>query len=138
MFNHVQARFHLDESSITRDELIPLLREHLASDVGPPVRNDALVTFDPYRALLSEYVNGNLPEGRFQWAYIERLEKEAAWRDDEAFELLNGLFENPWGRSVGAASLVALESQGQLAGRLEPLKIRAERLFGAVVGSLRR
>ena len=118
-------------------QLVPLLREHLPSEVGPPIRNEAAVTLEPYRVLLSEYVKGNLPEERFQWAYLERLEKEAIWRDDETFELLNGLFENPSGRDVRAARLVALEFQGQLAGRLEPLKARAARSARAVVGSLR-
>ena len=42
---------------------------------------------------------------------------------------MNGLFENQWGRDVKAARLVAVEFQGQLAGRLEPLKARAARLL---------
>jgi hypothetical protein len=42
---------------------------------------------------------------------------------------LNGLFENEWGRDVRAARLVAMEFQGQLAGRLEPLKVRATRML---------
>jgi len=134
LFNHAQARFHLDELAITPDQLVPLLREQLPSEVGPPVRNEAVVTLEPYRVLLSEYVNGNLPEERFQWAYLERLEKEAIWRDDETFELLNGLFENPSGRDVRAARLVALEFQAQLAGRLEPLKNRAARMLGRLLG----
>ena len=58
-----------------------------------------------------------------------RLAKEAQWRDDETFTLLNGLFENEWGRDVRAARLVAVESQGQLAGRIEPLNVRAARLL---------
>jgi hypothetical protein len=49
------------------------------------------------------------------------------WRDDETFDALNSLFENQWGRDMKAARLVALEFQGQLAGRLEPLKTRAAR-----------
>ena len=70
------------------------------------------MTLERYRALLSEYVHGNLPEERFQWAYLERLEKEAVWRDDETFDVLNSLFENQWGRDVRAARLVAVEFQG--------------------------
>ena len=65
--------------------------------------------------------DGELPEERFQWGYLDRLAKEALWRDDETFALLNSLFENEWGRDVRAARLVAVEFQGQLAGRLEPL-----------------
>ena len=45
------VRFHLDEFAITPDRLVPLLREHLPADVGPRVRNDAVVTLEPYRAL---------------------------------------------------------------------------------------
>ena len=79
--------------------------------------------------MLREYVAGALPEERFQWGYLDRLQREAIWRDDETFALLNSLFENSWGRDVHAARLVALEFQGQLAGRLQPLKERAARLL---------
>ena len=96
---------------------------------GLPVRNEAVVTLEPYRALLTRFLEGQLPEERFQWGYLDRLAKEAIWRDDETFALLNGLFENEWGRDVRAARLVAVEFQGQLAGRLEPLKERAARML---------
>jgi len=129
LFHDGEARFHLDEFAIVPDRLVPLLREHLPADAGPAVRNEAVVTLEPYRALLSKFVDGDLPEERFQWAYLERLQKEAIWRDDETFDVLNGLFENQWGRDVRAARLVSIEFQGQLAGRLGPLKARAARLL---------
>jgi hypothetical protein len=71
---------------------------------------------------------------RFQWGYLDRLAKEAVWRDDETFDLLNSLFENEWGRDVRAARLVAVEFQGQLAGRLEPLQARAARMLERLSG----
>ena len=108
---------------------MPALREHLPADVGPRVQNEAVVTLEPYVRMLREYVAGALPEERFQWGYLDRLQREAIWRDDETFALLNSLFENSWGRDVHAARLVALEFQGQLAGRLQPLKERAARLL---------
>ena len=108
---------------------MPLLNEHLPPEVGPPVRNEAVVTLEPYRVLLSQFLQGQLPEERFQWGYLDRLAKEALWRDDETFALLNSLFENVWGRDVNPARLVAVEFQGQLAGRLEPLKARAARML---------
>jgi hypothetical protein len=108
--------------------------EHLAPAVGPRVRNEAVVTLEPYRVLLSEFLEGRLPEERFQWGFLDRLVKEAQWRDDETFALLNGLFENESGRDVTAARLVAVEFQGQLAGRLEPLKTRAARLLDRLSG----
>jgi len=58
----------------------------------------------------------------------------AAWRDDESFALLDELFENPWQREVRPARLVAHEFQGQLSGRLEPLKARAERMLQRLDG----
>ena len=88
-----------------------------------------MVSLEPYRIMLSKFVRGELPEERFQWGYLERLANEALWRDDETFALLNSLFENEWGRDVRAARLVAVEFQGQLAGRLEPLAARAARLL---------
>jgi hypothetical protein len=134
LFHGGAARASLDEFAIVPDRLVPLLREHLPADVGPPVRNDAVVTLDPYRALLTRFLAGELPEERFQWGYLDRLAKEAIWRDDETFALLNGLFENAWGRDVRAARLVAVEFQGQLAGRLEPLKERAARMLERLAG----
>src|SRR5688572_30295175 len=134
LFRNANALFHLDEFTIVPDQLVPMLRDHLPADVGPPVRNEAAVTLEPHRALLSQFLEGQLPEERFQWAYLDRLAKEAVWRDDETFELLNSLFDNEWGREVKAARLVAVEFQGQLAGRLEPLKTRAARLLERLRG----
>jgi bacillithiol system protein YtxJ len=129
VFQNARVLFHLDEFAIVPDQLVPRLRERLPIEVGPPVRNDAVVTLEPYRVLLSKFVQGQLAEERFQWGYLERLAKEALWRDDETFVLLNSLFENEWGRDVRAARLIAVEFQGQLAGRLEPLTTRAARLL---------
>lgn len=134
LFKDGQALFHLDEFAIVPEQLVPLLRLQLPVDVGPPVRNEAVITLEPYRFLLSQFLQGHLPEERFQWGYLERLAKEAPWRDDEAFALLNGLFENQWGRDVRAARLVAVEFQGQVAGRLEPLHTRAARMLERLEG----
>ena len=129
LFEDGGVRFHLDEFEIAPDRLVPLLAAALPAEMGPPVRNEAVVSLEPYRVLLRDYVRGGLPEERFQWAYLERLEKESAWRDDETFELLNELFENPSGRHLRAARAVATEFQAQLAGRAEPLQVRAARLL---------
>jgi monothiol bacilliredoxin len=130
LFHDCQVRFHLDEFAITPDRLVPLLQEHLPASAGPPVRNPAVVSLAPYRALAFAFVSGTLPEERFQWAYLERLEQEAAWRDDETFAMLGELFESPLARDFRAAAVVAREFQSQLAGRREPLKDRAARLLG--------
>ena len=129
LFNRADARASLDELSIVPDQLVPALVEQLPAAVGARVQNEDVVTLEPYRHLLREFVGGALPDERFQWAYLDRLQKEAQWRDDETFELLNGLFENQWGRDVRAARLIATEFQAQLAGRLDPLKSRAARLL---------
>jgi len=134
LFHEATPRFHLDEFAITPDRLVPLLKEHLPPDVGPPVRNEAVVTLEPYRLLLSQFLQGQLPEERFQWGYLDRLAKEALWRDDETFALLNSLFENEWGRDVRPARRIAGEFQAQLAGRLEPLHTRAARMLERLSG----
>ena len=134
LFQHAHALFHLDEFAIVPDQLVPLLREQLPLEMGSPVRNEAVVTLEPYRVLLSQFLHGHLAEERFQWGYLDRLAKEALWRDEETFALLNSLFENEWGRDVRAARLVAVEFQGQLAGRLEPLKARAARMLERMSG----
>lgn len=129
LFRNGTSCFHLDELAIVPDQLVPALRAHLPAEVGARVQNEAVVTIEPYRRLLRDYVEGTLPEERLQWAYLDRLQNEALWRDEATFELLNSLFENRWGRDVHAARLVAVEFQGQLSGRLEPLKERAARLL---------
>lgn len=125
LFHRGQAVAHLDERAIQPEPIRALLHEHLPSTTGARVVNERVVSLDPYRRLLEDFAEGRLPEERFQWAYLDRLEKESAWRDDDTFDLLNALFENPDGREVRPARLVAQEFQGQLAGRLEPLKERA-------------
>ena len=137
VFERGVPRFHLDEFAIALDQLVPLLREHLPLEIGPTVRNEGVVSLEPYRAMLTAYVDGTLPEERFQWGYLDRLAKEAQWRDEQEFELLNSLFENAWGRDVQAARLIAVEFQGQLAGRLEPLAIRAKRLLTKIASFAR-
>jgi len=134
LFQNAIALFHLDEFAIGPDTLVPRLGEHLPVELGPVVRNEAVVTLEPYRVLLSGFLKGHLPEERFQWGFLDRLAKDALWRDDETFELLNSLFENAWGRDVNTARLVAVEFQGQLAGRLEPLKTRAARMLEQLSG----
>lgn len=126
---------HLDERDIQPELLSALMREHLPAAVGPRVVNERVVSLDAYRGLLAAFVEGELPEERFQWAYLERLERESAWRDDDTFALLNELFENPWQRDVRPARLVAHEFQARLAGRVEPLKARAERLLRRIDGA---
>jgi hypothetical protein len=129
LFHRGDAVAHLDERAIQPESVDALVQEHLPSTIGPRVVNDRVVSLEAYRRLITEFVEGQLPEERFQWAYLERLEREAVWRDDETFDLLNGLFDNLWGREVRAARLIASEFQGQLAGRLEPLRVRAARLL---------
>lgn len=122
------VRFVLQQFDITPDRLVPLLRAHLPETVGPRVVNAQMVTLEAYRRLLDDFLAGRLPEERFQWGFLDRLKREASWRDDAAFTLLNGLFENPAGRAFQPAEVIAREFQGQLGGRLEPLAVRAARL----------
>lgn len=129
LFHQGEARGYLDELAITPDRLVPLLAEHLPAAIGPRVQNPAVVTLDVYRRLLADYVAGTLEDERFQWRYLERLERESAWREDETFAVLNGLFENPDGRAVHPARLIAVEFQAQLAGSREPLRERAQRVL---------
>lgn len=129
LFHRGRAVAHLDDRDIQPEALRSLMHEHLPAAVGPRVVNPRVASLGDFRALLASFVDGSLPEERFQWAYLERLAREAAWRDDASFALLDGLFENPWGREVQPARLVAREFQAQLAGRLEPLKARAARLL---------
>lgn len=123
---------HLDERDIDLEPLAATLREWLPAEMGPPARNPAVVSLDGYRRLLAAFVAGELPEERFQWGYLERVAREAPWRDEQDFALLDSLFENPSGRDVRPARLVALEFQAQLAGRGEPLRERAKRLLKAL------
>lgn len=129
VFNQGEACGYLDEFAITAEQLVPLLAAHLPAIPGPRVQNPAVVTLDPYRRMLAEYLSGTLAEEQFQWRYLERLEKEAAWRSDETFAVLNSLFENPEGRDIHPARLIAREFQALLAGSREPLRERARRVL---------
>ncbi|MEZ5319137.1 MAG: DUF2847 family protein [Vicinamibacterales bacterium] len=124
-----EPRFHLDEFAITPDRLGPELASHLPSPPGPRVVNDAVISLAPYRALLEAFVSGGLPQPRFEWAWLERLQREAPWRDEETFARLDALFEHPDGRDLQPARAIAIEFQAQLAGRREPLEARARRLL---------
>jgi bacillithiol system protein YtxJ len=129
VFRRGAALGHLDERDIDLEPLNARLREWLPAEIGPPVRNPAVVSLDTYRRMLAAFIAGELPEERFQWGYLERLAREAPWRDEETFARLNSLFENPSGRDVHPARLIAIEFQAQLAGRGGSLKERAERLL---------
>ena len=129
LFHHGRPLAHLDEAAIQPEPLAALLGEHLPPAPGPRVANPQVVSLEAYRRLLADFVAGAIPEERFQWAYLDRLAKEAAWRDDEAFGLLASLFDYPWERGFTAARVVAHEFQGQRQGRLEPLAARAARLL---------
>jgi bacillithiol system protein YtxJ len=129
LFHAGEAIAHLDESAIQPEPLAEALREHLPAVVGPRVVNPEVVSLDGYRRLLSAFVAGTLPEERFQWAYLERLHQQVEWRDDETFGLLASLFDYRWTRHFTPAHVVAHEFQGQLAGRVEPLRDRAARLL---------
>ena len=129
LFEAGHLRASLDEFDITPDRLVPMLAAHLPGSIGPRVENVAVTTLEPYRALLTSFVSGERSEERFEWAWLERLERDAAWRDDETYALLNGLFENPIGRAARAAQLVAIEFQARMAGRVASLHERAARML---------
>lgn len=127
LFERGHSRVHLDEFDITQDRLAALLGAHLPSQPGPRVVNERVVSLSPYLELLTAFVNGTLPQERFELAYLERLQREAGWREDATFEALNALFENPDGREVRPARIIAREFRSQLAGELELLSVRARR-----------
>lgn len=129
LFHRGTAVAHLDEKAIQPEPLAALLAEHLPAAVGPRVTNPQVVSLEGYRRLLADYVAGTLPEERFQWAYLERLAKEATWRDEASFGLLTSLFDYPWDQGLKPARVVAHEFQGRMTGRLEPLRDRAARLL---------
>jgi bacillithiol system protein YtxJ len=120
---------HLDERAIQAERLSELLAAHLPLALGPRVVNPAVVSLDRYRGLLEDFVAGRLTDDRFQWDYLDRLAKEASWRDDEAFALLTSVFDGAWDRDFKPARVIAHEFQGQVAGSLTPLRDRAEQLL---------
>jgi hypothetical protein len=126
---------HLAERAIQPERLIELLALHLPPALGPGVVNPSVVSLDRYRGLLEGVVAGRLPEERFQWDYLDRLAKEASWRDDREFALLTSVFDGVWGRDFKPARVIAHEFQGQISGRLTPLRERAMRLLAQLDAS---
>ncbi|GEM85437.1 monothiol bacilliredoxin BrxC family protein [Meiothermus granaticius] len=129
LFRNGKPVFDLDNREIEPERLSQLLAESLPVHLGAAVKNPAVVGLHVYADLLRRFVQGNLSEERFQWGYLDQLKKEAGWRSEADFELLNSLFENPDGRAFRPATLVALEFQSQLAGRGRPLLERARALL---------
>lgn len=129
LFRGGSALAHLDEKAIQPEAVAALLHAHLPPVVGPRVVNPRVVSLEGYSALLSDFVAGTLPEERFQWAYLDRLEKDAAWRDQATIRQLASLFDYPPDQPFTPARVVAHEFQGQVAGRLTPLRERAARLL---------
>lgn len=132
LFRQARPLFDLDNWKINPEQLEPLLLQNLPVHIGKPVRNPAVVGLQAYLDLLERFIAGQLSEERFQWGYLDRLKKEADWRSDEDFDLLNSLFPNPDGRAFTPGKVVALEFQAQLAGQAEPLVERARRLRARV------
>lgn len=130
-----RAVAHLSERDIRPEALDALIRDHLPATIGPRVVNERVVSLAHFRSLLAAFVEGTMPEERFQWAYLERLAKEAAWRDDQSFAALASLFDYPWHRDFAPARVVAHEFQGQLAGRLAPLRDRAAELLARLASA---
>lgn len=128
LFRQARPLFDLDNWNIHTEQLEPLLMATLPVHLGKPVRNPAVVGLGAYLDLLDRYIAGTLSEERFQWGYLGRLQKEAGWRSEADFALLNSLFPNPDGRAFTPGKVVALEFQAQIAGRAEPLLERAKRL----------
>ncbi len=128
LFRQARPLFDLDNWKINPDHLEPLLLQSLPVHIGKPVRNPAVAGLHVYRDLLDRFLRGQLSEERFQWGYLDQLKREAGWRSDQDFDLLNSLFPNPDGRAFTPGKVVALEFQAQLAGKAEPLLERARRL----------
>ena len=126
LFANGHASVHFDEFDIVTAGLTAALDSALPAS-GQRVVNDEVVSVAAYVDLLNAFVTGSLEQERFEWSYLERLAREAAWRDDDSFEALDGLFDNPDGRNVRPARIIAREFQGQLAGSREPLTARALR-----------
>ncbi len=133
LFNKGKALFGLDNWKIIPDHLEPLLAQHLPLEVGPAVQNPEVISLKPYADWLDRFIEGRIKDEQFQWGYLDLLCKEAGWRSEADFALLNGLFPNPAGREVKPASIVALEFQAQLAGQAESLLERARVLRGRIL-----
>lgn len=129
LFRDGKPVFDLGNRTIEPDRLGQLLAESLPVHTGTPVKNPAVVGLHVYADLLRRFVAGCLSEERFQWGYLDQLKKEAAWRTEADFALLDSLFENPDERAFRPAKSVALEFQAQLAGRSRPLVERARKLL---------
>ncbi len=129
LFRDAKPIFDLDNRKINPDLLEPLLAQSLPVHLGKPVKNPAAVGLQAYADLLERFMAATLSEERFQWDYLDRLKKEAGWRSDPDFALLDSLFANPDGRAFRPATSVALEFQAQLAGEKRPLLERAKELL---------
>jgi bacillithiol system protein YtxJ len=130
LFRNGQARFDLDNWSITSENLEPLLNEHLP-EAGSPVANAAATQSNlaPYKRLLGAYLGGELSEQQFQWNYLATFKNDASLRSGEEFELLNSLFGNPDEHHIHPGPIIQLNTSQEASGEVAPLRHRAQELL---------
>lgn len=128
LFRNQQAKFDLDNWSITKENLEPELQKYLPPLESGAAAAEKTTSLDPYKNLMDKYLAGNISEQQFQWTYLEMFRNDANLRSEQEFGLLDSLFGNPDNHHIHAGAIVQLEMHNQASGAVAPLQERVQTL----------
>ncbi len=126
VFKDGEPVFDVDNWDITADALEPVFEKFV------PARGEAVAapagastgganTVEPYKALMREFLSGELPDWAFQDQYVNMFRDDASLRSQREFELLSNLFGDPDAYHGGLHQLGAPEERGNLKARVQEL-----------------
>jgi bacillithiol system protein YtxJ len=128
LFRDQQAKFDLDNWSITKENLEPELQKHLPPLEGGAAAGEKTTSLEPYKQLMDKYLSNSISEQQFQWTYLEMFRNDANLRSESEFTMLDSLFGNPDDHHIHAGAIVQLEMHNQAAGTIAPLRERVAAL----------
>ncbi|MFC4452813.1 monothiol bacilliredoxin BrxC family protein [Deinococcus sonorensis] len=120
MFKDGEPVFDVDNWDITPEALEPVFEQYVpARQEAAQVAGDGNV--EPYRQLMRQYIDGQLPDWQFQELYVNMFRDDASLRSQREFELLSRLFGDPDAYHGGLHQLGAPQQRGDLKARVQDL-----------------
>jgi bacillithiol system protein YtxJ len=121
IFKDGEPVFDVDNWDITEQALTPVFEQHVprtGADAAP-VQTQGNVA--PYKALMEQFLSGQLPDWQFQERYVNLFRDDASLRSQREFELLSKLFGDPDAYHGGLHQLGAPQGRGDLQARVKEL-----------------
>ena len=120
LFRDGQAQFEVNNWDITPETLGPVFSAHVPerADSQGEVAGGGL---EPYRRLMTAYINGELSDWAFQDQYVAMFRNDGSLRSQREFDLLSRLFGDPDAYHGGLHQLGAPQERGDLKARVQQL-----------------